>query len=195
MTICGLDEAGRGALAGPLVAAAIVCSPHIVSGSLKIKDSKLLTAKERNKIYRWIIKNKISFTTEIISTRQINNRGIGWANKEIFKRLIKKIDARKYFVDGNLKIKVKDKGDRVKSVVDADATILPCILAGIVAKVTRDKMMTDLGQLKKFRKYQWKINKGYGTKTHIMMLKDHGATRYHRSVFVTTALKVKTENP
>jgi len=183
MTICGLDEAGRGALAGPLVAAGVICELQIANCQLNIKDSKLLTAKERNKVYRWIIRNKIPFFVEIISARQINNRGIGWCNREIFKKLARKITADKYIADGNLKLR------NIESVVDADATILPCILAGIVAKVNRDKLMTKLGKIKKFKRYNWKMNKGYGTKTHIAMLRKHGMTRYHRSVFVTTALK------
>lgn len=187
MTICGLDEAGRGALAGPLVAAAVNCELQIANCKLKIRDSKLLNHEERNKVYRWIIRKKIPFAVEIVSARQINTRGIGYCNKLVFRKLIKKISADKYIADGNLK--VKSRKQKVESVVDADAKILPCILAGIVAKVTRDKIMMDLGKLRKFKKYQWRINKGYGTKAHLEALKKYGMSRYHRTVFVTTALR------
>jgi ribonuclease HII len=190
-TICGLDEAGRGALAGPLTAAAVVIPDgnFPIPRDIKIKDSKLLNSRQRNKVYRWIVRKKIPHAVETVSARQINTRGIGYCNKLVFKKLIKKITADEYIVDD--KIKIKSAKRKVKSVVDADAQILPCILAGIVAKVTRDKLMTELGRQPRFKKYRWRINKGYGTKTHLEALKKHGKSRYHRDVFVTTALRGK----
>ncbi len=178
MKLCGLDEAGRGALAGPLVASAII-------GKLsRIKDGKLLKAEERQKIYRRLKKSGAEIYVEVISVRSINNHGIGWANRVIFKRLIKKIVADKFIIDGNLKIR------GTESIVDADATIPEVILAGIIAKVERDKIMRELH--KKFRRYHWKINKGYGTRKHLEALKKYGPCHYHRSVFVTTALALPT---
>jgi ribonuclease HII len=130
----------------------------------------------------------VPLATEIISARQINNRGIGWANKQIFRRLIKKTEADKYIIDGRIRIgRVAGKTGRIKSVVDADATIPAVILAGIVAKVERDKIMRTLH--KQFRRYRWNNSKGYGTKKHLEALQKYGMCRYHRSVFVTTALR------
>ena len=180
----GLDEAGRGALAGPLVAAAVVINEPIEKAIRerreRIKDGKLLKPAQREKIYSLIKDVGAEIFIEIISARQINNHGIGWANKEIFRRLIKKVSADSYIVDGNLKIR------KAQSIVDADATVLEVILAGIVAKVARDALMREIHD--GFPHYGWSVNKGYGTKSHIEALKQYGPCRYHRSVFVTTAL-------
>ncbi len=189
--ICGLDEAGRGAVAGPLVAAAVIlASPPAKIAHLSetpLKDSKLLKSGQREKLCRALLRTGAEVSLEVISARQINNRGVGWANREIFKRLIRKVTADKYIVDGNLKIKVQGKSERIRSQVAADATIPEVILAGNVAKVERDKIMSDLH--KDFRRYHWKINKGYGTKKHLGAIRQYGTCRYHRTVFVTTALK------
>lgn len=185
MRICGLDEAGRGCLAGPLVAAAVI--PMI---NVRAKDSKKLNAKLRNKIYRRLIKSGAEIVVESVSAAQINNRGMGWANKEVFRRLIRKIEADKYIVDGNLKLgRILGKTGRVVSVVDADVTIAEVKMASVIAKVTRDKIMRELDR--EHPKYGWKANKGYGTARHIAAIKKHGAVKYHRSVFVTTALRSK----
>jgi ribonuclease HII len=181
--ICGLDEAGRGPLAGPLVAAGVILETPLTG----LNDSKKLKYDIRKRIFERIINSGAVAKTEIISVRQINNRGIGWANKEIFKRLIKTIPADKYIVDGNLKIKVKDKN--VKCVVKADATRKCVMAASIIAKVTRDRIMEDLH--KEYPRYGWKVNMGYGTRTHIAAIREYGTVKYHRDIYVTTALREK----
>lgn len=187
-SLCGLDEAGRGALAGPLVAAAVILNSQELPLNLPLKDGKLLTQEQRNKWHSALLKLKVQITTEIISARQINNHGIGWANKEIFRRLIKKVSADKYLVDGNLKLgRLNGKTGKVFSQVDADANVPEVILAGIVAKVERDKIMAELHL--KYPDYNWKQNAGYGTRTHLEAIKMFGKTRFHRDVFVTTAFK------
>ena len=147
--ICGLDEAGRGALAGPLVAAAIIlsCSGNTISknAGCKLRDGKLLNSNQRKKIYSALKKYNAKIAVEVISTRSINNHGIGWVNREIFRRLIKIIDSDSFIVDGNLKLgRIAGKTNTVTSIVDADATIPEVICAGIVAKVERDKIMDQL---------------------------------------------------
>ena len=119
MVTCGMDEVGRGALAGPLVAAAVATNSKLKSqmSKLKLKDSKLLKPGEREKIYRKLIKLGVVMAVEIISARQINTRGMGWANKEVFKRLVRKIPADKYIADGNLKIA------GITSIIKADTKI------------------------------------------------------------------------
>ncbi len=193
--ICGIDEAGRGALAGPLVAAAVTLTQkveqNILRAKLKIRDGKLLRSRERQQVYRQIIKLGAMVETEIISARKINNRGIARANCESIRNLIKLIEADTYVVDGNLKLgRINGKTHKVKCRVDADATYLPTILAGIVAKVERDKLMKQLHQ--KFPKYKWINNVGYGTRKHIEAIQQYGTTHYHRSIFVTTALRNNT---
>lgn len=190
--ICGLDEAGRGALAGPLVAAAVMLHASRKTISTRagspLRDGKLLSAKQRGKIYSVLKQLESNISVEVISTRSINNHGIGWANREIFRRLIKKIDAESYIVDGKLKIgRIKGKTKKVTSVVDADATIPEVIAAGIVAKVERDRIMHTLH--KEFPKFGWKQNAGYGTPDHIRALQLNRVSKYHRGVFVTTALR------
>ncbi len=182
MKICGLDEVGRGALAGPLVGAAVVLNKPVAG----LNDSKKLRYDIRNRIYEKILKSGANIEVEIISARRINNKGIGWANKEIFKRLIKKTEADRYVIDGNLEVKVKGFSKRIKSVIKADQTRKCVMAASIIAKVTRDRLMRELHQ--EHPQFGWQNNVGYGTKFHIAAIKEYGEVRYHRSVFVTTAL-------
>ena len=178
MIMCGMDEVGRGALAGPLVAAATVLSPQ--RSTLKLNDSKKLIHDLRFKIYEKIKKSGAVIAVEEISARQINTKGMGWANKEIFRRLKNKIPADKYMADGNLKIA------GITSVVKADTKIPEVMAASIIAKVWRDKHMIRLHDEHPI--YGWQSNKGYGTKYHIAAIREHGITKYHRSKFVRTAL-------
>lgn len=189
--ICGLDEAGRGALAGPLVAASVILtkSKKIIEKTAQspLKDSKTISKEKRLAIFNSLIKHKSIINIEIISTRSINNHGIGWANKEIFRRLIKKGSANIFVVDGSLKLgKFRDKTKIIKSVIRADATIEPVIAAGIVAKVIRDYIMNNLSKI--FPVYFWEQNSGYGTKVHIQTIIKYGLVNYHRQIFTKTAL-------
>lgn len=181
MTVCGMDEVGRGALAGPIVGAAVILNYESGIMNLGLKDSKKLSERQRNKLYKEILEKAKVVKIEMISVRQINNRGIGWANREVFRKLIKQIEADEYIVDGNLKIK------RATSVVKADNKYPEVMAASIVAKVTRDRLMKDLHA--KHPNYGWITNVGYGTKVHINAIREHGIIDYHRSLFVSTALK------
>jgi ribonuclease HII len=187
MRICGMDEVGRGALSGPLVACALMLPGSkfkYLNSKQYLNDSKLLNSKLREKIYKELLELGVEYKIEEISVRQINSRGMGWANKEIFKRLIKKITADKYLVDGNLKLKVR--GKLVKSIINADATRKSVMAASIIAKVYRDNLMAELH--KKFSDYGWHKNVGYGTREHINAIKQFGITKHHRSLYVRTAL-------
>lgn len=184
MIVCGMDEVGRGALAGPLVAAAVVL-PRKVGG---LNDSKKISHALRFKIYQKIKRSGAIIAVEEISARQINTRGMGWANKEIFKRLAGKIPADKYIADGNLKL-----GKKIRSVVKADTKIPEVMAASIVAKVFRDRIMDHLHRY--HDRYGWQSNKGYGTKYHIAAIREYGVTKYHRSKFVKTALNNSPSNP
>ncbi|MBI3887664.1 ribonuclease HII [Candidatus Microgenomates bacterium] len=177
MKVCGLDEAGRGALAGPLVAAAVT---NLNFEIRNLKDGKLLTPKKREEIYKIAVDGGVKIIIETILAEEINQIGIQKANIKIFENLIKKITASKYIVDGNLKI------EGAESIVDADATIPEVVLAGIVAKVERDKIMKNLHE--EFNLYSWDENKGYGTKKHIEAINQFGSCCYHRNIFVSTAL-------
>ena len=171
MVVCGMDEVGRGSLAGPLVAAATILDKDtkIIK---RLRDSKKLTPKQRAKLYGEIKKSGAIIAVGEISARQINTRGMGGANK---------VPADKYIADGNLKI------PGITSVVKADTKIPEVIAASITAKVFRDRIMDHLHE--QYSKYGWQANKGYGTKYHIAAIREYGVTKYHRSVFVRTALK------
>jgi ribonuclease HII len=182
MIICGLDECGRGPLAGPIVAAAVILNKPVNN----LSDSKKLSPQKRQLLYKKILKNALIVEVQIISVRQINTRGIGWANKEVFKRLIRRIDAGKYIVDGNLKLKVVKKSHLIKTMVKADTKIDEVMAASIIAKVTRDKLMRELHD--DFPNYGWQSNMGYGTKFHIASLREHGPCKHHRKLFIRTAL-------
>jgi len=190
MIICGLDECGRGPLAGPLVAAAAVFNAQCTMTNLK--DSKKLSEGQRNRLYKEIVE-KCVWAVEVISVRQINSRGIGWANKEIFRRLIKRVTADKYIVDGNLKIRVRGKSKQIKSMIKADDKIAQVMAASIVAKVTRDEHMMRLHE--EHVMYGWRSNKGYGTRYHIQAIREHGPCKHHRRVFVRTALNNAPSDP
>jgi len=128
--------------------------------------------------------------TETIDVPEINEYGIGWANKELFIRLIQKTDASSYIIDGNLKVTVAQKN--IRSVCDADATIKEVMLAGNIAKVTRDHMMSAYA--KQYPEYGWDHNAGYGTRGHIEAILKYGITPYHRIQFVKSALSHASNN-
>mgnify|MGYP001579904628 CR=1 FL=1 len=185
MRVCGMDEVGRGALAGSLMAAALVFNvPYFAKatqGKQKLKDSKKLSRKQRDKIYKELLEAEVEFVVEEISVEEINQFGIGWANVEIFRRLKNKISADKYIADGLLKI------DGVFSEVRADNKYPEVMAASIIAKVTRDNHMIKLHD--EHVMYGWDTNVGYGTRKHIEAIRKHGVTKHHRKMFVETALK------
>ncbi len=190
MICCGLDEAGRGPLAGPIVGCGVILytSSSILETlcGVKIRDGKLLTSIQRDKIFQVLTNSRAYLISASISARSINRNGIGWANKEIFRRLIRTIPAEQYIIDGNLRIGIRNKSKNIQSIVDADATILEVILAGICAKVIRDKMMRRLSL--RYPHYGWERNAGYGTRAHIDAIRQNGITPHHRAQFVRTAL-------
>lgn len=190
--ICGLDEAGRGALAGPLVAAAVVFPAswrlEMANPDLRVRDSKLLTVRQRLTLYEIIRTHAVAVDLEVISVHTINRRGIGWVNRTAFTRLIRRNAAARYLCDGNLKLSgLGERGVRTCSIIRADGLIPSVIAAGIVAKVTRDRLMRELHQ--SHPHFNWHTNVGYGTRRHLEALSRHGPTSHHRALFVTTALK------
>ncbi|MBX3082549.1 MAG: ribonuclease HII [Anaerolineae bacterium] len=189
--LCGLDEAGRGPLAGPLVAA-MVCFPpgfnfNAFFRHAELRDSKKLSRDQREELLRYIYEYALTVETEIISVEDINAYNIGWANRTVFERLIMRVEAMQYIVDGNLKLQnLGARAKLVKSVVEADAHVQSVAAASIVAKVTRDRLMQQLHE--EFPVYGWDHNAGYGTKAHLAALQAHGITPHHRLKFVQTAL-------
>jgi ribonuclease HII len=185
-TICGLDEAGRGPLAGPIVAAAVVIPRGM---ELDAIDSKRLSEKQRES---WAENFKatasqrgIQYAIYEIDVWQINREGIGWANREVFRQLILKMDAGEYIVDGNHKLTdLGNKQKRTQSVIRADQFMPVVSAASILAKTHRDQIMRELHE--RYPHYHWNKNKGYGTAQHISALKTFGGTPHHRGKYVDT---------
>jgi ribonuclease HII len=189
--LCGLDEAGRGPLAGPLVAAAVVFPSDFVFAdvfpNVKFGDSKKMSAHQREAAISLIHEFALDVKIEIILVDDINIQGIGWANRAIFERLILDVEADQYIVDGNLKLaNLGRRARRVRSVIRADQTEQAVSAASIIAKVTRDRMMAELHE--DFPIYGWSHNAGYCTREHLNALRTYGSTIHHRRQFVTTAL-------
>jgi ribonuclease HII len=187
MKICGLDECGRGAFAGPLVAAAVIIKSDLGSFPsllpVPLRDSKQLTKSQRNKIVSLLPKLPIIYRVEEVSTSEINEKGIGWANKTIFERLVDKVKAKIYIVDGNLKF----SNLNIKSLIKGDDKCLQVMLASIIAKVYRDNLLASLHS--DYPVYGWNTNSGYGSAFHIQSLREYGLSPHHRTQFVRTALQ------
>jgi ribonuclease HII len=190
--VCGLDEAGRGALAGPLVLAGVVMAVdfdfHRVCGDVVVRDSKKLSDRQRMKVFELVENYSLCIDVEVISVAEVNARGIGWANWEGFRRLITRIEAAGFIVDGRGRPSgLGDKAPLVQFMIDADETIPSALAAGIVAKVKRDEIMRALHR--RFPAYGWETNTGHGTRAHLSAIEQHGICEHHRLQFVETALR------
>ena len=181
--LCGMDEVGRGSYAGPLVAAAVVL-PRRFRHPL-LRDSKLLTARQREAMDVVIRRRAVAWAIAEISTAEINSRGLGWANVEIFRRLVDMIDADGYCCDGKLRI---DAARTVHTLVKGDNLIPAISAASIIAKVHRDALMTRLHE--DAPHYNWASNKGYGAREHRDAIREHGAHAEHRHVFIDNLLQL-----
>ncbi len=177
MITAGVDEVGRGCLAGPVVSAAVILKEGI---NLKLlKDSKKITFKKREEISKHI-KNNSYFAIGIASVEEILNLNILQASLLSMKRAIKKLAVKPglTLIDGNF----APKGlKNYKTIVNGDEKIKVISAASIVAKVYRDTFMIKLSE--KFSNYAWERNFGYGTKAHLDGLKKFGITTHHRKAF------------
>lgn len=190
--ICGLDEAGRGALAGPLVVAAVIMPLDFrfeeIVPDIVVRDSKELSVKQREIVFEIIEKYSLKIDSEVISVKDINKKGINWANTEGFRRLIMRNDAEQYIVDGRWHLPdLKHKNSLTKCIIRADRKIPAVLAAGVVAKIKRDAIMKDLHS--NYPVYGWNTNTGHGTQQHINGIKKYGVCKHHRLQFVDTALK------
>tara|TARA_B100001057_G_scaffold366506_1_gene369840 strand:- start:496 stop:1056 length:561 start_codon:yes stop_codon:yes gene_type:complete len=176
--IAGVDEVGRGSLIGPVYAAAVILNKSI--NTKLLKDSKSLSKSKREILSKYIKKNSI-WTIGKASVKEIEKINILQASLLAMKRAIKKLNKKPTLVliDGNKLPQIKDYN--LRSIVKGDRRIPSISAASIIAKVTRDKMITNLG--KKFKGYHWEKNYGYGTKQHLRAIKFLGVTSQHRKTF------------
>jgi ribonuclease HII len=180
----GMDEVGRGALAGPLVAAAVVLPGGIVPPpGIRVTDSKVLTHEQRIAVDAWIRSEALDVSIEVIGVEAINRLGIGWANRTVFARLMSRVGATRYLVDGNLRLHgLAPSGTRIVCQCDGDACEPSIAAASIVAKVYRDRLMQSLHQA--YPCYGWSHNVGYATAMHRDAVLANGPCVHHRVLFL-----------
>ncbi len=189
--IIAVDEAGRGALAGPVVAGAFFIknvNEKIPKPPVQIRDSKQLSSKQREILFCWLKKQKkFGWAVGAANHKTIDRINIRQANFKAMRTAILKLTAKRLktkafvvFVDG--KDKIPGLSQKQFAFVKGDAKIFSLACASIVAKVTRDRLMARLA--KKYPYYKFEIHKGYGTKLHFQKIKKHGLSPIHRKSFL-----------
>ena len=179
MIEAGCDEAGRGCLAGPVFAAAVVLPSDFECDELN--DSKQLSEKQRNRLRLLIEEQALSFAVAMCSNEEIDELNILWASIEAMHRALSKlvIMPQHILVDGN-RFRNYEQIPHT-CVVGGDAVYLSIAAASVLAKTYRDEYMTNLAR--EFPRYDWDCNKGYPTKAHREAIRKYGITPYHRKSF------------
>lgn len=177
--ICGIDEAGRGPLAGPVCAAAVILPPNIDIPGLN--DSKKLSDKRRRELYPLIKEQAIAYAIEFADHREIDEINILQATFLAMERAINSLGIKPEIalIDGN---RTKDFGLPVETVVHGDSLSASIAAASVLAKVTRDDLMLEMA--KQYPGYGFEMHKGYGTKAHYEALKALGPCPIHRMSFL-----------
>jgi ribonuclease HII len=178
-TVCGVDEAGRGPLAGPVCAAAVILPPHIEIPGLN--DSKKLTDKRRRELYPVIMEKAVAYGIAFASEGEIDSINILQATYLAMERALAQLSVRPdlALIDGN---RAKDFGLPVRMVVQGDSLSASIAAASVLAKVTRDDLMLKLAE--EYPQYGFEIHKGYGTKAHYEALRTYGPSPVHRMSFL-----------
>ena len=176
--IAGVDEVGRGSLVGPVFAATVIFKKNV--DKKKIKDSKKLSKNKRNLLEKYIKKHSI-WTIGSASLKEIEKLNILNASLLAMKRSIKKLKSKPslIMIDGN-QLPIMN-GYKLKSIVKGDQKVPEISAASIIAKISRDRLISKMS--KRFVKYAWNKNSGYGTKQHLEAIKKFGVTKHHRKSF------------
>ena len=177
--VCGVDEAGRGPLAGPVCAAAVILPEHLQIPGLT--DSKKLTDKKRRELFPLIQEQAVSYGIGFASEAEIDEKNILQATFLAMRRALDQLSVRPELalIDGN---RETDFGVPVKTVIKGDSLSANIAAASILAKVTRDDLMLEMAKL--YPEYGFDIHKGYGTKAHYEALRCYGPCPIHRKSFL-----------
>jgi ribonuclease HII len=167
--LCGIDEAGRGCFAGPLVVAGVVLSNPID----KLQDSKQLSPKKREILFDKIIQSN-KYYVVFKTNDQIDKYGLSICIQEALKEIMQNLEAKEYLFDGHLNYNIPNLSCQIK----ADQTIMQVSAASIVAKVTRDRYMQKISS--QYPQYSFDKHKGYGTKLHKEAIRKFGLSNLHR---------------
>ncbi|MBI2592635.1 MAG: ribonuclease HII [Candidatus Colwellbacteria bacterium] len=203
MSIIGVDEVGRGALAGPVVVAAVILPSNFTTKgrrfSVPLKDSKKLTPRSRELWFEYV-KNRaeILYATSRVYPRRIERINISKAANVAASRALGILERKsgfgvkdyKILMDGGLYLakNLKSKPKEIRTIIRGDEKFNAIKLASIVAKVTRDRYMVKLH--KDYPVYKFNLHKGYGTKDHIRAVRRHGPCDVHRLTFLTKYTKI-----
>ena len=177
--VCGVDEAGRGPLAGPVCAAAVILPPHIEIPGLN--DSKKLTDKRRRELMPVIKEQALAYGIAFATHEEIDQINILQATYLAMERAIAQLEGKADFalIDGN---RAKDFGLPVRTVIKGDSLSASIAAASVLAKVTRDDIMLEMAE--KYPNYGFEVHKGYGTRKHYDALREFGPSPIHRMSFL-----------
>jgi ribonuclease HII len=177
--IAGIDEAGRGPLAGPVVVASVIMpEDSMIEG---VNDSKKVSEKKREKLYDLIIEEAISYSVAIIGQDEIDNINILNATKKGLTTCVKELDIKPDLIIVDALNKIDTQGIPYQSIIKGDAKCYSIAAASILAKVTRDRIMREWDKV--YPQYGFAAHKGYGTAKHIEAIKEYGLCPIHRRSF------------
>jgi len=176
--VAGVDEAGRGAWAGPVVAAAVVLP--FLNRSYGINDSKLLSPLKREQVLLKVYQHAVDIGIGVVENYELDEMGVGQATYLAMRRAVANLSVKPTFVlvDG---FKVGFSGTPSMGIIDGDQKSVSIAAASIVAKVARDRMMAEIDEITPG--YGWAVNKGYGTAIHQIRLRELGISQWHRKSF------------
>ena len=177
--ICGIDEAGRGPLAGPVVIAGVIMPQNsMIEG---VNDSKKVSEKKREKLYDIIIEEAISYSVAIIGQDVIDEINILNATKQGVTKVVEELDIKPDLIVVDALNHIDTKGIPYESIIKGDAKCYNIAAASILAKVTRDRIMREWDEI--YPQYGFISHKGYGTAKHIAVIKEYGLCPIHRRSF------------
>lgn len=181
--VCGVDEAGRGPLAGPVFAAAVILPENYTHEILN--DSKKLSEKKRDAVYEDIIRDAVSYSVGIATEKEIDDINILNATFLAMKRAVDGLSLKPdlAYIDGN---QYPRTGVKEITIIKGDSKCMSVAAASIIAKVSRDRFMLEIAE--KYPEYQFAKHKGYGTKLHYEMIEKYGVSPVHRRSFLKKLL-------